>query len=168
MAKLDFDRIRRSAQEMTDAELETALATQREDYVPEALEVMSSELERRSVNPRERIPSDASPRPVVLKWLIGYVTLTAVSSFGSVIAWLAGVWSEDWLTQLVVATASIVIAYHLNQRLRWAWWANTVLLGFLTLRGLSNFTQLGPLLGAVWAIGNGFYFYRERRHFTES
>lgn len=166
MPKLDFDRIRHAAQEMTDAELETALATQREDYVPEALEVMSSELERRGVNPRERIPTDVSPRPVILKWLVLYVALTAVSAFGSVIAWLAGVWSDEWLSQLVIATASIVIAYHLNQRLRWAWWANMVLLGFLTLRGLSNFMQPGLLLSALWAMGNAPYFYRERRHFT--
>ena len=151
---------------MSDDELNVALTTLREDYVPEALLIIASELERRSVNPRERVPADAGPKPVILRWLTAYVALSGISSFGIVIALLAGGWNEGWLWQLVLSTATIVISFHLNQRMRWAWWANAFLLGYLTLRGLSNPTLAEAWVGALWGIGNGLYFFRERRHFN--
>ena len=162
MAKLDFDRIRQSAREMTDAELETALAVKREDYVPEALEVMASELERRGVNPREHVLSTEATR-VILPWLTVYVALTGI---GAVLALLSRVQN---LISVATLGFFVVVAYYLSKRAAWAWWANVFVLGTSTLGLLSGATQspVGAVFAGLWGIGNGIYFYRERRHFTE-
>lgn len=158
MAKLDFDRIRKASQEMTDAELETALATQREDYVPEALEVMASELERRGVQPHEYVPKRQS-ESATLPWLAVY---TAMWGIGSLIALISMHFS---VSSLSTVACLFGVAKYLHKRAGWAWAVNMILLGVSTL-GVFSGTLLG-LIGSIWGISNLIYFYRIRHHFTE-
>ena len=149
---------------MSDEELSEALASRREDYVPEALELMSAELERRGMNPREHVPSKEATR-VILPWLTVYVSLTGI---GAVLALLSVAQRGFSLNSVATLGFLIVVSYYLNKRASWAWWATMIMLGISTLGllGAGSQSLVGALFGALWPIGNGIYFYRVRQHFT--
>jgi hypothetical protein len=162
MVMLDFDRIRRAATAMSDEELSEALASRREDYVPEALELMSAELERRGMNPREHVPSKEATR-VILPWLTVYVALTVIAALGAILSMAST--PLRFLTLFVMGFL-VVAAYYLNKRASWAWWATMLFLAFAAYGAPAMIWPGGGHLLALWGIGNGIYFYRVRQHFT--
>lgn len=167
MAGPDKDVMRARFASMSDEELSRVVTLEREDYIPQALELAEAELDARSVAPRPGLETLPSPhhqrRNIGLVWGDIYAALLGASGIcNPIVAILRGAGAPVVVFSVVLSGVMIPVAYGLRLRRNWAWQLNWLFM-------VANALMIGRigyvLTGFAWLLANGLYFFRRKSLF---
>ena len=158
---------------MTDDDLRRAVS-ERDDYVPRALELAEEELARRGASGAP-LSADAAQEPAVSKppglvWADLYGALLGMSAVGNPVASVLN--HAPWnaiAIQIVVGCCTAPVAYGLRKRRYWAWLVNWLFIIWIAFTFVVRSPGVGGLVVAAgWMILNGRYFARRKSLFARA